>query len=79
MILPWKRCLADLQEGKVDGAFPASFKPDRLAQGSYPMTGDQPDATRRLHEGLAIPAQGLAFLDIQGITVVRRDASGHPG
>lgn len=55
MGLPWKRCLADMEAGKVDGAFPASFKTDRLTLGAYPMTGDKPDATKRLHtEGYSL-------------------------
>lgn len=40
--MPWKRCLAQLQSGEVD-ALVASFKPDRLANGIYPMKNNSPD------------------------------------
>jgi polar amino acid transport system substrate-binding protein len=40
--MPWKRCLAQLQNGEID-AVVASFKPDRLALGTYPMKNGQPD------------------------------------
>lgn len=45
---PWKRCLQSLQENRVDGAFKASFKPERLKMGAYPMRGGQPDAARAM-------------------------------
>ncbi len=35
--LPWKRCLDKLKANQVDGAFGASFKPERLEVGAYPM------------------------------------------
>jgi polar amino acid transport system substrate-binding protein len=40
--MPWKRCLAQLQSGEVD-AIVGSFKPDRLANGVYPMKNNSPD------------------------------------
>lgn len=47
---PWRRCLAELAAGKVDGAFAASFKPERLAMGHYPMLDNgKPDPSRRMH------------------------------
>lgn len=50
--VPWKRCLAELQQGKVDGAMAASFKADRLEMGLYPTGADgKPDAALRLHMG----------------------------
>ena len=45
---PWKRCLSELKDGKVDGIFNASFKSERLEMGAYPMKEGQEDATRRL-------------------------------
>jgi polar amino acid transport system substrate-binding protein len=33
---PWKRCLLELKENRVDGAIGASFKADRLEFGVYP-------------------------------------------
>lgn len=47
-LLPWRRCLQSLQENRVDGAFKASFKPERLKIGAYPMRGGQPDASRAM-------------------------------
>ena len=55
---PWKRCLAMMQKGDVDGVIGSSFKPDRLSLGAYPTkngfsnerTGDQEiDETKRMH------------------------------
>lgn len=46
--LPWKRCLDKLKANQVDGAFGASFKPERLAYGVYPG-GASPDAAKRLN------------------------------
>ncbi len=46
--LPWKRCQDDMKEGKVDGIFAASFKPERMEIGVYPMQADKPDASRAM-------------------------------
>jgi len=46
--LPWKRCLASLQANEVDGAFAASFSPDRLDIGAYPG-GKVADPAKRMH------------------------------
>lgn len=46
--LPWKRCLDKLKANQVDGAFGASFKPERVAYGVYPG-GVPPDAHKRLN------------------------------
>lgn len=43
--LPWKRCLAALEAGQVDAVI-ASFQPERLAIGQYPMQGPAPDPER---------------------------------
>jgi polar amino acid transport system substrate-binding protein len=43
--LPWKRCLAALAAGQVDAVI-ASFQPERLALGQYPMQGQLPDPER---------------------------------
>jgi polar amino acid transport system substrate-binding protein len=45
---PWKRCLMELKIGRVNGIFPASFKPERREIGVYPTHNDQPDKTRAL-------------------------------
>lgn len=44
----WPRCLAKLKAGEVDGAFAASFKPERTAIGVFPG-GASPDPRKRLH------------------------------
>jgi polar amino acid transport system substrate-binding protein len=48
--MPWKRCLAELREGNMDGAFRSSFKEERMAMGAYPMNEGKPDSTKRLHD-----------------------------
>lgn len=45
--IPWKRCLSDLKQGRVDGIFPASYKPERMSFGVYPMRNDQVDPFRK--------------------------------
>ena len=45
---PWKRCLKELSSGKVDAVFIASYKPDRLKMGAYPMQKGLVDKSRRL-------------------------------
>ncbi|AMC33819.1 hypothetical protein VN23_04000 [Janthinobacterium sp. B9-8] len=47
--LPWVRCLHDLKEGYVDGAFKMSFSSDRLAIARYPMQGGIANKAQRLH------------------------------
>lgn len=49
-LMPWRRCMLSLQEGGVDGAFKASFQPERLKIGRYPMRGEQVDAERAMLE-----------------------------
>lgn len=49
---PWKRCLTDLGNNVYAGALDASFKPERLANGAYPMLGKAPllaDTAKALH------------------------------
>lgn len=43
--LPWKRCLAALQNGEAD-ALIASYQPERLQFAHYPLQNGQPDAKR---------------------------------
>ena len=48
---PWKRCLASMQDNKVDGVFNASYKKDRLKLGRYPIRNDGIiDTERRITE-----------------------------
>ena len=47
--LPWQRCLAEMQDGRMDGAAGASFVAERQAMGLYPRDAQgQPDPARRL-------------------------------
>lgn len=50
--VPWKRCLTDLRNNVYAGALDASFKPERMENGVYPMYSDdaiQADAGKALH------------------------------
>lgn len=48
--VPWKRCMRGLASNEYDGAFAASFTPEREAFGHYPRTPDgKLDASKRLH------------------------------
>lgn len=47
---PWRRCLAGLASGAYDGAFAASYQPERAKLGRYPEDAQgQVDGSRRLH------------------------------
>lgn len=46
--MPWVRCQKSLQRGEVDLIFNASFKPERMEIGVYPMVGGKPDPARRI-------------------------------
>ena len=45
--LPWKRCLAEMQKGHVDGLFTASYKEKRKQFGRYPEMNGKVDLSRR--------------------------------
>ncbi len=45
---PWKRCKIELQNGRVDGIFNASFKPERIKIGVYPTKNGKVDPSRRI-------------------------------
>jgi polar amino acid transport system substrate-binding protein len=55
--MPWKRCLAQVKENRVDGAFAVSFSRERLEVGAYPgVHGDdgpadpgRADTDKRMH------------------------------
>ncbi len=47
MRVPWKRGLHMLQHGKIDGLFNASFKPERLQYGLYPLKDGRIDPSRK--------------------------------
>lgn len=44
----WKRCLKMLESNEADAIFEASFKPERMSIGVYPMKNSEPDAAKRL-------------------------------
>ncbi len=48
---PWKRCLNNIETGKTEGCFTASFKEKRLQYGFYPgmQDGGEVDENLRLH------------------------------
>ncbi len=48
--LPWKRCLVELKNNTVDGAFEFSYKAEREAFAVYPQRDGQLDKRRYLHE-----------------------------
>ncbi len=48
--LSWVRCLNLLESGHVDGIFPASFKPERMKLGGYPMKNGMPDSSRKTRD-----------------------------
>lgn len=47
-LLPWKRCLSDIEKGEMDSAIGASYKEDRAVYSEYPMKDNKHDSTRRL-------------------------------
>ena len=50
--VPWRRCLAGLQQGRYDGAFAASYQAERALLGRYPLDAQgSVDSSRRLHTG----------------------------
>ncbi len=49
--MPWKRCLAMVEKGQIDGAIAASFRPERMAIGAYPLTEqNKVDTNRRMSD-----------------------------
>ncbi len=44
---PWNLCLHLIEQNKVDGIFPASFKSSRTKIGTYPMKNGKVDTTRK--------------------------------
>ncbi|WP_240339408.1 transporter substrate-binding domain-containing protein [Marinobacter sp. BW6] len=62
---PWKRCLAMLNTGQVDGIFNASYNDARTRIGEYPRKNGQVDPSRRLttisYHLYALPNAELAW------------------
>ena len=46
----WIRCLQLLESGHVDGIFPASYKPERMPLGAYPMKNGKVDSSRKTRD-----------------------------
>ncbi|PWF39443.1 hypothetical protein C7C56_026970 [Massilia glaciei] len=47
--MPWQRCLTEVKAGRFRGALAASFKPERLEFGRYPVDAQgRPDRSKRL-------------------------------
>ena len=73
--MPWKRCMQEMQEGKVDGVFYASYKPAREESGAYPMKDGQVDAARHFNrisyvlyapKGQQLPWDGKSMGSLSG-------------
>lgn len=73
--MPGQRVLSELKAGRLDGALLFSFAVDRSAYGAYPMSGDNPDPTRRLatlsyvlyrRAGSRLEWTGERFLNLDG-------------
>ncbi|HEY9103259.1 transporter substrate-binding domain-containing protein [Chitinimonas sp.] len=47
--MPWKRCLAEMQAGTIDGVLGAGFLAERCKQGVYPGGACQPDPSLHLY------------------------------
>ena len=72
--MPWKRCLAQLADNQVDGAFAVSFNRARLGLGAYPG-GQVADPAKRMHidryvllrrKGSQVDWDGKAFRNLDG-------------
>lgn len=72
--MPWKRCLEQLKDNQVGGAFAVSFSRDRLKIGAYPG-GNNPDASKRMHvdryvlvrrKGARVHWDGKSFTGVDG-------------
>ena len=75
---PWKRCQVLLQNGKVDGIFKASFKPERLKIGTFPMENGKIDPSRSIammanslykHKDSVIDWDGEMFINLDDSTI----------
>lgn len=46
--MPWKRALSELENNRTDGIFHASFKPERMQAGLYPMKNGEADPDKQI-------------------------------
>jgi len=49
--MPWKRCLASIEDGSSAGGFNASFNTERATYAAYPMANGELDVSRRTDYG----------------------------
>jgi len=72
---PWIRCLNEMKINAIDGVVNASFSPERLSMGQYPMRNGQLDVSRRLLtsryslyrlKGSTVNWDGHAFSNVTG-------------
>jgi polar amino acid transport system substrate-binding protein len=72
---PWKRCLDQLEKGKLDGAFLASYKEERKQYGKFPEKDGNIDPSRRFTtttyslyrlKGSDVGFDGTNFINITG-------------
>ncbi len=61
--IPWKRCLNELEKGKADGLFTASYKEKRKQFGIYPEKNGQVDPSKRF------TASSYAFYKLKSTTL----------
>jgi polar amino acid transport system substrate-binding protein len=82
--LPWKRCLAAVEDKSIDGAIAASYKDERAKFAVYPTAGDKPDESRRLHneeyslyraKGNTVSWDGSKFSNLTGSIGAQRGYS----
>ncbi|WP_163833814.1 substrate-binding periplasmic protein [Spartinivicinus ruber] len=73
---PWSRCLSMLGKNQVDAVFHASFKPERLKLGVFPMKDGQPDSFKKVHrkayvlyklKGSDLTWDGKQFQNLDGV------------
>ena len=73
--MPWKQCLFQVQTNRVDGVFPASYKPARQKIGVYPMRDGAVDLERKTRD----TAYYLYTLRSSGLSWDGRAFSGQKG
>jgi len=61
--MPWKQCLEGVKNGRIDGAFAASYTDERAKFAVYPLAEGKPDRSRRLH------TDGYTLLRLKGSKV----------
>lgn len=74
--MTWKRCLAEIENGHVDGGFGASYKDERAQYAVYPTENGKLDSTRRIRndtyslyriKGNTVDWDGKKFSNLAGV------------